>query len=135
MSRSTATDMQLRWECFLIDGFEDWLPLATIASFQLPKSKPREILASMITDWYFPEGIQQSTDDISDYLRGWAMRMGAVERDPKTGAILGRMDRNQRKPVPPLKPSDDPVRRKKAERRAREAQLKGDAGDERTSED
>lgn len=91
MQRSDAADYALRWQAFLIDGFEDWLPAATIAASNFEKANPRDILKSMISDFYFPEGIKQTTDDIANWMEGFAQRSNAIVRDPKTGEALGRM--------------------------------------------
>jgi len=91
MRRSDPEDFSLRWQAFLIDGFEDWLPLATIAASNMVKANPRDILKSMISDFYFPEGITQTTDDIAAWMEGFAQRSNAVVKDPKTGKSLGRM--------------------------------------------
>lgn len=90
MRRSDPEDYSLRWQAFLIDGFEDWLPAATIAASNMVKADPRDILKSMISDFYFPEGIKQTTDDIASWMEGFAQRSNAIIRDPKTGEILGR---------------------------------------------
>ena len=91
MRRSDPKDYSLRWQLFLIDGFEDWLPAATIAASNMVKANPRDILKSMISDFYFPEGITQTTDDIAAWMEGFAQRSNAVVIDPKTGKALGRM--------------------------------------------
>lgn len=91
MRRSDPEDYSLRWQAFLIDGFEDWLPAATIAASNMVKANPRDILKSMISDFYFPEGITQTTDDIVSWMEGFASQSNAVVRDPKTGEVLGRM--------------------------------------------
>lgn len=91
MQRSDPEDYSLRWQAFLIDGFEEWLPAATIAASNMVKANPRDILKSMISDFYFPEGIQQTTDDIVAWMEGFAQRSNAIVRDPKTGEALGRM--------------------------------------------
>jgi len=110
-------EYQLRWQTFLIDGFDDWLPAAYVAAAQSPKIKPREFLKGMISDFYFPEGVQQTTDQLVDAIEQILVhRMNATIRDPKTGEIIGKARDNQKKkPGPP--PKDDPVRRRKAERR------------------
>ena len=91
MRRSDPEDFSLRWQAFLIDGFEDWLPLATIAASNMVKANPRDILKSMISDWYFPEGITQTPDDIAAWMEGYAQNSNAFVRDPKTGEIIGQM--------------------------------------------
>lgn len=91
MRRSDPEDFSLRWQAFLIDGFEDWLPLATIAASNMVKANPRDILKSMISDFYFPEGITQTTDDIAAWMEGFAQNSNAIVRDPKTGEAIGRM--------------------------------------------
>ena len=91
MRRSDAKDYSLRWQAFLIDGFENWLPLATIAASNMVKANPRDILKSMISDWYFPEGITQTPDDIAAWMEGYAQNSNAIVRDPKTGEAIGRM--------------------------------------------
>lgn len=90
MQRSDPEDYSLRWQAFLIDGFEDWLPAATIAASNMVKANPRDILKGMISDFYFPEGIQQTNDDIAAWVEGFAQRSNAIICDPKTGEKLGR---------------------------------------------
>ena len=91
MRRSDPDDYSLRWQAFLIDGFDDWLPAATIAASNMVKANPRDILKSMISDFYFPEGIEQTTDDIVSWMEGYAQRANAIVRDPNTGEAIGRM--------------------------------------------
>jgi hypothetical protein len=121
MSRSDAEDANLRWQAFLIDGFEGWLPAATVASAQMLKTTPRDVLKGMIADFYYPDGIQQTTDDISNWIDGYAMRTNAWVRDPVTGERIGRMQdlENERKGKAkrPAKPVHDPVRAKRLAKR------------------
>lgn len=109
MSRSDAKDFALRWQAFLIDGLPDWLPLATIASAQYPKSTPRQILRSMISDFYFPEGVQQSDENIRGWVEGFAIKHNLKQRDPKTGEIIGNARdiaiKEGRIKAPPEKPN------------------------------
>ncbi len=109
MSRSDAKDFALRWQAFLIDGLPDWLPLATIASAQYPKSNPRQILRSMISDFYFPEGVQQSDESIRSWVEGFAIRHNLKQRDPHTGEIIGNARdiaiKEGRIKAPPPKPN------------------------------
>lgn len=93
-------DRMERWQTFLIDGFDDWLPAATIASGALIKTTPRQVLSSMLYDFYFPEGVQQSTDDISNFLEQWAIRANATKKD-QDGNVVGRM----RSGITPKEPS------------------------------
>lgn len=105
-----------RWQAFLVDGFEDWLPAATIAAGAIINGKPRDVLKGMLYDFYFPEGVEQSTDHIVAFLESWAVRSNANVRDPETGQIVGRMrDGRTEKPVPPANP--DPVRAAKEKRK------------------
>lgn len=109
MSRSDAKDFALRWQAFLIDGLPDWLPLATIASAQYPKSNPRQILRSMISDFYFPEGVKQSDESIRGWVEGFAIRHNLKQRDPVTGEIIGNArdiaEREGRVKPLPVKPN------------------------------
>jgi hypothetical protein len=91
MLRSDPKDTALRWQAFLIDGFEDWLPAATVAASNMIKATARDVLRGMISDFYFPEGIQQSTDDIASWMDSYAYTINAKVRDPKTGEIVGHM--------------------------------------------
>jgi hypothetical protein len=140
MQRSDGEDASLRWQAFLIDGFEDWLPLATVASTNLLKSTAREVLRGMISDFYFADGIKQTTEDITNFLEGFAFTANAIVRDPKTGELLGNMRdlvRNEdgtytKKAVKPAKPVFDAVREKK--RLRREAKAKAAAANVVNSE-
>lgn len=98
MQRSDPEDYSLRWQAFLIDGFDDWLPAATIAASNMIKATPRDILKAMISDFYFPEGIKQSTDDISAWMEGFAKNSNAIVKDAKTGEVLGRMSELRKRP-------------------------------------
>lgn len=125
MQRSDPEDANLRWQAFLIDGFEDWLPAATIAATSYTKSNPRQILRAMISDFYYPDGVEQTTDEISAFVEGYAMRVNAIVRDPKTGEILGRMRdlhaaKTGKKVKPPVPVIDKVRARKAAQRKARE---------------
>lgn len=91
MLRSDPKDSVLRWQAFLIDGFEDWLPLATVAASNMVKATAREVLRGMISDFYFPEGIQQTPDDIASWMESYAYTINAKVRDPKTGEVIGHM--------------------------------------------
>ncbi len=125
MSRVDAEDYQLRWHAFLVDGFEDWLPLATVASAQMTKTTPRQVLQWMISDFYYPDGVQQSDADLTAKVEGIAYAFNAVRIDPKTGERIGRMRdsegiqrRNQKAAA---ERQLDPVRKRKAEQRAARA--------------
>jgi hypothetical protein len=127
MSRSDPEDAALRWQAFLIDGFDDWLPAATITAAQYPKANARQILRGMISDFYYPDGVEQTDDQIEAWMHSYALNTNAIVRDPKTGEVLGRMrdlqkdkDGNKRQAkVPP--PVVDKVRaRKLSKRKAKE---------------
>lgn len=125
MQRSDPEDANLRWQAFLIDGFEDWLPAATIAASSYTKSNPRQILSAMISDFYYPDGVEQTTDQISAFVEGFAMRVNAIVRDPKTGEVLGPMRdlqdaKNGKKVKPPIPVIDNVRARKAAQRKSRE---------------
>lgn len=132
MQRCGPEDYLLRWQTFLIDGFEDWIPLAQIASAQLPKTSPREVLKWMIKDFYFPDGVEQSDDSLIAKVEGIAMAFNANVRDPKTGEIIGRMrdfgpDGKKRPAKPPAPPRIDPVRERKRKKAEREAARKAES--------
>jgi len=125
MLRGDSADAVLRWQAFLIDGFKDWLPLATVAASNMLKATPRQVLKGMISDFYFSDGIQQTEDDIGAWMEGYALNSNAMVIDPKTGEAIGRMreltkdkDGNYvRKPKPKHVPVVDAVRERKAARR------------------
>lgn len=130
MLRSDPKDSVLRWQAFLIDGFEDWLPLATVAASNMVKATPRDVLRGMISDFYFPEGIKQTVDDITAWMEGFAYTVNAKWRDPKTGEIVGNTRDVMDKKAGRVKPT--PVRRQltklelKREERRKAARLKAD---------
>lgn len=83
--------MELRWQTFRLDGFDDWLPLAFVASMQTVKPEPREMLKSMISRFEFPEPLVQSVDQITDAMERIAIAHNARVRDAKTGKVIGNM--------------------------------------------
>lgn len=130
MRRSDPKDSVLRWQAFLIDGFEDWLPLATVAASNMVKATAREVLRGMISDFYFPEGIQQTPDDIASWMESYAYTINAKVRDPKTGEVIGHMrdivDKKQgRQKKPPVEKPLTKLEIKRNERR-KAARLKAD---------
>lgn len=127
MRRSDPEDSALRWQAFLIDGFDDWLPAATATAAQYPKANARQILRGMISDFYYPDGIEQTTDQIEAWMESYAVNTNAIVRDPKTGEVLGRMrdlqkekagNKRQAKAPPP--PVDKVRARKMAQRKAKD---------------
>lgn len=94
--------MNLKWQTFLTDGFEDWWGAATIAAFQTVKPDPHSIIQTMIARFLYPEGIEQTPADISAKLEQIAIAHNARLRDPKTGKVIGKMrdmKRGERRPV------------------------------------
>lgn len=102
----------------MIDGFDDWLPpAAALAMKAAGKLTTRQVINKFIADFYFPEGVQQSTDEIVDKVEQiFVHGLNAFMRDPKTGERIGRA-REKDKPKNVAPPKPDPVRQKKAERR------------------
>lgn len=125
MLRSDPKDSALRWQAFLIDGFEDWLPAATVAASNMVKATAREVLRGMISDFYFPEGIKQTADDMTAWVESFAYTVNAKVRDPKTGEVIGNMrdivdskqGRPKRTPHSPVKREPTRLELKREERR------------------
>lgn len=123
MQRSDPKDSVIRWQAFLIDGFEGWLPAATVAASNMVKATARSVLRGMISDFYFPEGVQQSTEDISAWMESYAYNINAAVRDPKTGQLIGSMrdivdEKNGRKKrVPAAQQARNNLRAKREYRR------------------
>lgn len=57
-------EFELHWRTFLVSGFDDWVPLAVVASGMLTKVRPREILQMMISLWLQPTDQLQSEDQM-----------------------------------------------------------------------
>lgn len=80
------------------------------------KVTARQVLQQLVGEFYFPEGVQDSEEQLVEKIEGiFVYALNAKIRDPKTGEIVGRArDRKTQKPAAPVV---DPVRAKKDARR------------------
>lgn len=117
-----AEEYQQRWQTFLQDGFDDWLPTAYAISFKTGgKVTARQVVQTLVSNFYFPEGVQESEQDLVGKIESiFVHGLNAIIRDPKTGEVIGRARDNKKQAGTQKPAAPDPVRAKKEERRKRQ---------------
>lgn len=88
MRRSDPEDALLRWQTFLLDGFEEWPALAAVAAAQYQQASASDVLKWMIHDFYFRAGAEQSVEDIIAAVEHIAIAANAIVKD-QSGKVLG----------------------------------------------